>query len=340
MTDIIIKQAQENDIHIIEEIMIDVVNFLDSIGQPQWERQNVSWQGLSRYFKIDNFYIASIDDSPVGCFALIDYDPTFWPNVAKGKSLFIHKLAVKRCGSKQGVSKALIDFAKMQAIKEIRLDTHQFRTKVRTIYECEGFICVGEKCLYEKYHTAFYIWKAEYNIIHIVGASGAGTTKLGQALEHKYGYTWLDTDGYFWEQTDPPFARSLPHEERVKRLSAAIEEHPNCVISGSLCGWGDAFIPLFDLVVFVDTPTDIRIERLEKREFERFGDRICKGGDMYKNHTDFIEWAKIYDTAGTDQRSRALHEEWFKRLPCPLLRVDGTKSVDELLKKFGRWRRE
>jgi len=171
VTDIIIKQAQENDIPIIEEIMFDVVDFLDTIGQPQWERQNVSWQGLSRYFKVDDFYIASIDDIPVGCFALIDYDPTFWPDVAKGTSLFIHKLAVKRCGSKQGVSKALIDFAKTQAVKlginEVRLDTHQFRTKVRAIYEREGFICVGERCLYEKYHTAFYVWKTKTNIIHI-----------------------------------------------------------------------------------------------------------------------------------------------------------------------------
>ncbi len=46
-----------------------------------------------------------------------------------------------------------------------------------------------------------------------------------------------------------PFMRPLPHEERVKRLSAAIEEHPKCAISGSLCGWGDVFIPRCDLVV-------------------------------------------------------------------------------------------
>ncbi|HZK39440.1 MAG TPA: GNAT family N-acetyltransferase [Clostridia bacterium] len=336
MTNIIIKQAHENDIPIIEEIMIDVVNFLDFIRQPQWERQNVSWQGLSRYFKVDDFYIASIDDSPVGCFALIDFDPTFWPDVAKGTSLFIHKLAVKRCGSKQGVSKALIDFAKTQAVKlginEVRLDTHQFRDKVRAIYEREGFICVGEKCLCEKYHTAFYIWKAEYNIIHIVGASGAGTTTLGQALEKKYGYTWLDTDCYFWEQTDPPFVKSLPHGERVKRLGTAIKEHTKCVISGSLCGWGDVFIPQFDLVVFVDTPTDVRIERLQKREYERFGSRIRKNGDMYEEHLKFIKWAKNYDIGGLDMRSRALHEKWLKDCPCPVIRVDGTKPVDELLK--------
>ena len=115
-------------------------------------------------------------------------------------------------------------------------------------------------------------------------------------------------------------------------MSAAIEDHPKCVISGSLCGWGDVFIPHFDLVVFVDTPTDIRIRRLEAREYGRFGEFIRARGDMYYNHMDFIEWARIYDTAGTDQRSRVLHEEWFKQLSCPLLRVDGTKLVEKLLK--------
>ena len=137
------------------------------------------------------------------------------------------------------------------------------------------------------------------DIIHIVGASGAGTTTLGQALEREYGYKWLDTDGFFWEQTAPPFVKSLPHEERVKLMSAAIQEHEKCVISGSLFGWGNVFIPKFDLVIFINTPTDIRIKRLKKRESERFGSRICKGGDMYDNHIEFKKWAKGYDTDTT-----------------------------------------
>jgi thymidylate kinase len=110
-----------------------------------------------------------------------------------------------------------------------------------------------------------------------------------------------------------------------------MEEHPKCVISGSLCGWGDVFIPRFDLVVFVDTPTDIRIKRLGKREAERFGERILMGGDMYENHIDFIEWAKKYDINNPPERCRKLHENWFKLLQCPLVRVDGTKPIDELL---------
>jgi hypothetical protein len=79
--------------------------------------------------------------------------------------------------------------------------------------------------------------------------------------------------------------------------------------------------------------TDIRIERLEKREAERFGERIREGGDMYENHIDFIEWAKGYDSS-TAGRCRKVHEEWLKQLKCPLLRVNGTKPVGELLNQI------
>lgn len=168
------------------------------------------------------------------------------------------------------------------------------------------------------------------NIIHILGASGAGTSTLGQALE-QHGYKWLDTDNYFWLPTDPPFVTSRPRDERTAPLKADINANLKCVITGSLCGWGDVFIPQFDLVIWVDTPTDIRIERLKKREYKRFGERIRPGGDMYDEHIEFIEWAKTYDTAGTDQRSRAMHDEWLHQVLCPVIKVDGTKPIEELI---------
>jgi len=176
----------------------------------------------------------------------------------------------------------------------------------------------------------------KYNIIHIVGASGAGTSTLGHSLELEHGYKWLDTDNYFWQPTDPPFIQSRPREERVALLTSDLQKYPKCVVSGSLGVWGDIFIPRFDLVVFIDTPTDIRIERLKKREYERFGERICEGGDMYEEHIRFVEWAKNYDTMEPPERCRKLHEEWFKLLKCSLLRIDGTKPVDELLEQIIR----
>ena len=167
-------------------------------------------------------------------------------------------------------------------------------------------------------------------VIHIMGASGAGTSTLGRALEARHGYKWMDTDGYFWAQTDPPYEQSLPREERLRLMRAAMDQHPRCVISGALCGWGDALIPRFDLVVWLQAPTEVRLERLRQREREAFGARVLPGGDMHENHEAFLLWAAGYDTGDESMRSFAQHEKWVRGLDCPVMILDGTKPVEEL----------
>lgn len=188
------------------------------------------------------------------------------------------------------------------------------------------------------FQEKYYISKIEMfdpKIIHILGASGSGTTTLGKAISEKYGYRQLDTDDFFWLPTDPQYTTKREPGERQRLLSEAISKAERCVISGSLCGWGDMFIPKFQLVILVETPSEIRIERLKQREYKHFGERILPGGDMYEEHMKFLEWAAKYDTAGIEQRSRVLHEEWLKKVHCPIITVDGTKSNDEILKKIG-----
>jgi len=162
---ITIRQASIDDIPVIEDILLDAANWLESTGKSLWTKEQVSWQGLSRYYTAENFYIAYLDGEAAGCMVLVDYDPAFWADIQKGESLFIHKLAVKRLGAGKGVSNFLIHFAKKECkkrnIKYIRLDCHQFRDKVRKFYENEGFICVDERCLWGKYYTAFYECKVE-----------------------------------------------------------------------------------------------------------------------------------------------------------------------------------
>ena len=46
------------------------------------------------------------------------------------------------------------------------------------------------------------------------------------------------------------------------------------VIAGSLVDWGDELAPLFTLAIRMETDTEVRIERLKKREKEHFGKRI------------------------------------------------------------------
>lgn len=178
------------------------------------------------------------------------------------------------------------------------------------------------------------------NIIHIFGASGSGTTTLAKAIDEAFGHTHLDTDDYFWTPTDPPYTIKRTPYERQQLLKADIAKNEKCVISGSLCGrnnsWGDIFIPLFDLVIFIDTPTDIRIKRIEEREYRRWGNRILPGGDMYDKHTAFIEWAKTYDTGGIEQRSRTLHMWWMEKLSCPVITIGGRLSIPCIIRQLDK----
>jgi N-acetylglutamate synthase-like GNAT family acetyltransferase len=160
--DIIIKQAGIIDIPIIESILFNAANWLDEMNQPLWNVNNLKWESLSKHFQINNFYIAYLNDEPAGCMAIIDDDPFFWGSIPKGESLFVHKLAVKKSAKKSGVSNALINYFKEKGkeaqVKSLRLDTHALCPKLRAFYENQGFVCVEEKILNEKYHTAFYVF--------------------------------------------------------------------------------------------------------------------------------------------------------------------------------------
>jgi adenylate kinase family enzyme len=171
------------------------------------------------------------------------------------------------------------------------------------------------------------------NVIHIFGASGSGTSTLGKKISEALGYKFMDTDDYFWVPTDPKFTSKRSREERIALMTRDINRFDNVVISGSLVDWGDVLIPYFTLAIRIETETDIRIDRLKKREKERFGARIGPGGDMHRQHLEFIEWAKAYDTGGVDMRSKAKHDEWQKLLLCELLVLNGADAPESNLEK-------
>ena len=167
--------------------------------------------------------------------------------------------------------------------------------------------------------------------IHILGASGSGTTTLGRALAARLQCPHFDADDSFWVPTDPPYTHQRARTERQHLLMGDLTAHDSWVVSGSLCGWGDVAIPLFECVVFLSIPYDIRMARLRQREHERFGERILPGGDMYESSQAFLARAASYDDGGLDIRSRRLHDQWLSTLPCPILCFEGEYSIEEHL---------
>ncbi|MCL1795157.1 MAG: GNAT family N-acetyltransferase [Oscillospiraceae bacterium] len=161
MNEITIKQAVIEDIPILESILLDTANWVSEISQPLWSVEEVKWEKLSKNYQIGDFHIAYANGIPSGCMALIDYDPFFWPNVKKGESVFIHKLAVTKAARKSGVADALMGFFKgygtERGVKTIRLETDALRPKTRAFYERHGFVFIETKVM-GKFHVAFYIY--------------------------------------------------------------------------------------------------------------------------------------------------------------------------------------
>ncbi len=173
------------------------------------------------------------------------------------------------------------------------------------------------------------------NRIHIVGASGSGTSSLAVEMATRYGHRHLDTDDYFWLQTVPPYREKRPREERLALLRQASRDSKSWVLSGSLCGWGDPFISEFEVVVFLAVPTPVRLARLRVRESERYGQHaIASGGELHGAHMEFLDWAGRYDTGGLEMRSRALYEAWLATVSCPVMRREGDRSAGEQLERI------
>lgn len=165
--------------------------------------------------------------------------------------------------------------------------------------------------------------------IYITGASCAGVTTLGRTLASLLSLRPLDVDDFYWLPTNPPFTTKRPPDERVALIQQRFGDG-GWILTGSCMGWGDALINDADLIVFVATPTPVRLERLAAREKALFGDRIAPGGDMYEIHEAFRKWASQYDDPTFAGRNREWHERWMSQQTVPIVRVDGLNSTEEM----------
>lgn len=71
----------------------------------------------------------------------------------------------------------------------------------------------------------------------------------------------------------------------------------------------------------LDVPRDIRLQRVKDRSFQKFGNRMLSGGDLFEQEEKFFRFV--------ESRNENTVEEWVKSLKCPVIRIDGTKPIDE-----------
>jgi adenylate kinase family enzyme len=163
--------------------------------------------------------------------------------------------------------------------------------------------------------------------INIFGASGSGSTTLGKALGQKLNYPVFDGDHYFWVPSEMPFTVKRDPQERNAMINRDTAAHENWIVSGSVVGWNNNWD--FDLSVFLYIPHQVRMDRLKKREFERYGDEIYTNPERIILYHKFLDWAQGYDDNTTDGRTLQVHQNWMKNLKKSLLIIEGDTTVEE-----------
>ena len=172
--------------------------------------------------------------------------------------------------------------------------------------------------------------------IHVFGASGSGTTTLGAAIARKLDIPHVDVDDYYWQPSDPPFQSKNEPSHRVAAIREAIGCKNEWVLSGSIVSWGSSIAENFTCAIFLELDPTERMNRLRQREQELYGNRIVPGGDMHADHRSFMNWAQAYDTATSGIRCRQVHIDWMADLHCPVVVLDSTRPVSDLLMELSR----
>lgn len=157
--------------------------------------------------------------------------------------------------------------------------------------------------------------------IMICGLNGAGKSTFGKALAEKLHF-FIDNEDIFFPKKDSNYVYASPRtrEEVETILFHEIKEHENVIFAAVKGDYWEAIYPFFQYVILMNAPRDIRIQRVKKRSYQKFGDRMLPGGDLHEKEEAFFEFVK--------SRTESTVEEWAQQLSCPIIRIDGTKPIE------------
>lgn len=159
--------------------------------------------------------------------------------------------------------------------------------------------------------------------IQICGLNGCGKSTVGRALAKEMGFHFIDNENLYFSRTDmnEPYTNAKSRDEVEKLLMREVHEHDHFVFAAVKGDYGKEIIPMYKYVVLMEVPREIRLQRVRNRSFQKFGNRISEGGDLYEQEEFFFHMV--------ESRHEDYVENWVQTLNCPVIKVDGTKPVEE-----------
>ena len=159
--------------------------------------------------------------------------------------------------------------------------------------------------------------------IQICGLNGCGKSTLGKALAERMNFHFIDIENLYFSRTniDEPYTNPKSRTEVEKLLAEEISKHPDFVFAAVKGDYGNDIIPLYDYIVVIDVPKDIRSQRVRNRSYQKFGNRILVGGDLHSQEEAFFQMV--------DSRNDDYIANWLQKVSSPIISVDGTKTVED-----------
>lgn len=165
--------------------------------------------------------------------------------------------------------------------------------------------------------------------ILICGLNGTGKSTLGRALADRIGYGFIDNEDLYFPKTDPTYAFSCPRsrKEVIRLLEDRISDDSRFIFAAVKGDYGDKFVASLEYIVLIEAPKRIRSQRVRDRSYQKFGERMLPGGDLYEKES---RWFSL-----TDSREDSYVTDWLKEVDCPVILIDGTmpaeKNVDHIV---------
>ena len=159
--------------------------------------------------------------------------------------------------------------------------------------------------------------------ILICGLNGAGKSTLGRILADRMGYEFIDNEDLYFPKEDPNYMFSGPRseEEVVRLLEEKITANNRFIFAAVRGNYGDKLVSSLDHIVYIEVPKQVRGQRVRDRSYQKFGDRMLPGGDLFEKEN---RWFAL-----TDSRTDDYVTDWLEQVDCPVIRIDGTRPVEE-----------
>jgi GNAT superfamily N-acetyltransferase len=138
-----IRRAQPQETTSVAAVLTSAAEALVARGQKLWDASDTCEAAVADDVRAGRYYIAHDDAGAVGVFRFELEDVVYWPEIERGSSAFIHRLAVHPRAQGGELAQALLAhavlLARAQGRRWLRLDCTSGRPKLRQVYERFGF---------------------------------------------------------------------------------------------------------------------------------------------------------------------------------------------------------